>query len=128
MEVFKYKNMRKYIKSSSEFEPVINGCPEERETTINVLGSSQTMEIYTSDNVMITKLKKLLDANPDTIKCWEAGRFEGKVTGYFFEMPKKHLSFRSSFNKHSMSEESRIAFGERIKKFYSERKSNNDKK
>ena len=114
---------RKYIKSSKDLESITNVCADEKETTINILGNFQTAEIYTSDNSILTKLKKILDANPDTVKCWEAGRFEGKVTGYFFEMDKKHISFRSgSGNHYNMSEEARAAFGERVKKMHAEGK------
>lgn len=110
----------KYLKLE-DLEPIYNSCPEERETTIAYLGMEDTMKIYTSDSVTMTKLKKVFASNPDTVKCWEAGRCEGKVTGYFFEMPKKHLSLRQSFGG-GMSEEKKAAFGEKIKKLYSEGK------
>ena len=113
--------MKKFLKAN-QLENVFNNCPEERETTISISGTDQMMDIYTSDNSMITKLKKILDANPDTVECWEAGRFEdGKVSGYHFKMDKKHLSLRSSVGR-EMSEEAKNAFRERVKQMHAEGK------
>lgn len=112
----------KYIKNSKDLKPIFTCCVEERETTITLGAYSSAMTIYTADNTMLTKLKKVLDANPDTVKCWEAGKdSNGNVTGYFFEMDKKHLSIRQS-SGNNMSEEQKDAFRERAKKMREEGK------
>ena len=111
----------KQIFNLNELESIYNSCPEEKETTISILGNEKVMDVYTSDNTMLTKLKKVWNANPDTVECYEAGRCENKVTGYIFKMNKKHLSFRSAAEK-GMSEEARAAFGERVRNMYAEGK------
>ena len=112
--------MRKSIFTVDAIQSIHNDIPEERETTICISG--KTMDVYTSDNAMLNKLKKIFSANPNTVECWEAGRTsDGKVTGYFFKMDKKHLSFRNSSTR-EITEEQSAAFGERIKKLHAEGK------
>lgn len=102
-------------------EPIYNTCVEEKETIISISGNDNVLKIYTSDNSMLTRLKKILKLNPDTVKYWEAGRCEGKVTGYFFTMPKKHFSLRSTAGR-EVSEEQREAASKRFKKLAAEGK------
>lgn len=86
------------------------------------------MEIYTSDNSILNKLKKILIANPNTVKYWEAGRYDnGKVTGYVFQLPKKHLSLRLTAGR-EVSEEQREAASKRFKKLAAEGKLGRNKK
>lgn len=69
---------------------------EDQETTINILRNEQTAYIWTSDNTMVTKLFNVLKRYPDTWKCYEGSRdSKGNIQGYFFECPKKAISFRS---------------------------------
>lgn len=112
--------MRKIL-NINELEAVYNSCPEERETTISTLGNEKLMDVYTSDNVMLTKIKKIWASNPNTIECYEVGRCENKVTGYLFKMDRKHLSLRTTAGR-EMSEEARAAFGKRVKQMYAEGK------
>lgn len=85
---------KKYI-AWDEIEVINCRCMEEAETIINWSRKDETASIYTSDNTFVTKIKQKVKFNPTEYKCWEAGRDdEGKVTGYFFEMPLKYLSFR----------------------------------
>ena len=112
----------KQIFNIDDLESIFNSCSDEKETTITITGNSQTMTLYTSDSAMITKMKKLLTAsNFKDIECYEAGRINGKVTGYFFKMNKKHLSLRATANK-NLSKESRLAAKERFKTLASEGK------
>ena len=69
---------------------------DEQETIINISRTSDTVEIYTSDNTMITKLVNVMKLHPQNWKCFEYGKdLQGRVTGYIFECPKKAISFRS---------------------------------
>lgn len=86
---------------------------DEAETTICVERKGNTAQIYTSDNVMLTKLKKQMVKNPEW-KCWEAGRnTDNKVTGYFFEVPRRSVSIRAG-NKIEVSDERREAAAKRF--------------
>ena len=106
------------ILNVNQIENVFNTCPEERETSINISGNSQIMDVYTSDNNTLTKLKKIFKANPNSIECWEAGRnSDGAVTGYFFKMNRKHISFRSTAGR-ELSNEEREIMGERMRQLY----------
>ena len=73
---------------------------EEAETTITTNRVDDYITIYSSDNVMITKIAKAALNNPEGWLCWEAGRdSNNRVTGYFFKAPKKALCFRSGTRK-----------------------------
>ena len=111
----------KQIFNLNELESIGNSCIEEKETTVSVLGSENTMDVYTSDNAMLTKLKKIWASTPNTIECYEMGRCEGKVTGYLFKMDKRHLSFRAIVGR-EVSEEFKKAASERFKKLAAEGK------
>lgn len=112
----------KQLLKSNQIEAIYTTCTEERETTFTVLSNDQKMDIYTSDNTMLTKLKRVLENNPNTVECWEAGRNEdNKVTGYFFRMDKKHLSIRNVAGR-EVSEEQRAAASNRFKKLAAEGK------
>ena len=69
-----------------------------------------------------------MESNPKTVKCWLAGRNrDGDATGYFFLMPKKHLSIRLSAGR-EVSEEFKNAASERFKKLHAEGKIGKKKK
>ena len=113
--------MQNYLKVK-DLETICRSCNEERETTICTIANEDEMKIYTSDNTMLTKLKKVMEANPLTVKCWCAGRnSNGDVTGYFFLMPKKHLSIRITAGR-EVSEENKKLASERFKKLRAEGK------
>ena len=73
---------------------------EEAETTITTNRVDDYITIYSSDNVMITKIAKAALNNPKEWLCWEAGRdSNNRVRGYFFKAPKKSLCFRCGSRK-----------------------------
>lgn len=81
--------------------------------------------IYTTDNTVLTKLKRNIKLNPDE---WKLVRFstrssndgESEVTSVEVSCPKKYISFKSS--KRKMSEEQRKSASERFKKMWEEKK------
>lgn len=96
---------------------------EEAETTINLERVSKLVSIYTSDNTMITKIKRVLKKNPEGWKCWEASRDrDGNLTGYFFEAPKKVIGIKALSQRKEMSDEARRAVGERFKAMRAKRR------
>lgn len=97
-------------------EDIINvSCAsDERETTVQFSYNEKTAYIFTSDNTMITKLRKCVVANPDQWKCYEGSRdADGNLTGYFFEAPKKLVAFRKA-SVSSMTDEQKAAFALRM--------------
>lgn len=98
-----------------KLEFVFSRDKEEQETTISLMRNENAAEIYTSDNTMLTKFKKLVASNP---KDWQVIRVvkdsEGNYTGVFLKAPKNFVSFKTK-NK-ELSEEQRIEAAERMKK------------
>lgn len=69
---------------------------ESQETCIIIPRDSDIAYIGTSDPTMVTKLKKLMEKNPEAWKCYEGSRDrEGNMSGYNFEVSKKFISFKS---------------------------------
>lgn len=97
-------------------------CPvDEQETTVTFMRTDDMISVYSSDNTMITKLKKTLSGNSDDVKCWESNKTsDGRVSGYFFEMPKKYFTIKKSANSSSrqVTEEQREAARARFKKMW----------
>lgn len=95
-----------------------NRC--EQETAINWLRDDDIAIVCTSDFTMVTKLSKAMAKDPDNYKCfyYECNRDKetGRLGNYFFEVPKKLISFRAEREGSPMSEEQRKAVGERFKK------------
>ena len=93
-------------------------CPgEEQETTIVFTRNDTHMQIYTSDNTMLTKLKRLVKEDGGLWKCWCAGlNSGGNPTGYFFEGPKNMLTLRGK--KRELTEEQKLASANRMKQMW----------
>lgn len=112
---------RHYIEKATDLKTI--DCPysEEQETTINISRVDSQMTIFTSDNTMLTKIRKkafLPEEEGSLIrkdwKCWEgtmsaknANEEEPHPTGYFFLAPKKLLSFRGEVRV--LTEEEKMA-------------------
>ena len=85
----------------------------EAETSVGWYRGESTIHIFTSDNTVLTKLKKCMVKNIEGWQCYEAGRDKaGFVMGYNFIAPKKALRFVSGNEK---SEEQKTAASERMK-------------
>ena len=105
---------RKYV-DINKLESV-HSSSDEAETTITVGRNDKVITIYSSDNAMITKIERAALKNPENWKCWEGARSpDGKLRSYFFEAPKRALSFRGG-NKKELTEEARQAARERLAK------------
>ena len=64
---------------------------DDQETTINILRTDDTLELYTADSTMVTKLNKFVKNFPDVYK-FRQGEYG---SGVFYTFPKNLLSFRS---------------------------------
>ena len=76
---------------------VIKGVSsEEQETTVQMSRTEDVAYVWTSDNVVVTKIKKLMERAPDQWKLVKIStNAAGEPVGYFFECPKKLVSFRT---------------------------------
>lgn len=83
------------------------------------------MSIYTSDNTMLTKLRKLVAEAPDT---WRVIRITntptGEITSVTVEGPKDLLTLRTQKSTRALSEEQRKAAAERLAKIRANKQSN----
>ena len=87
---------------------------EEAETTININRAENTAIVWTSDNTVLTKMKKLMAASPEECKLVQvAWNKDGTPAGYEFSLPKKCVKFSAP---RKMSEEQRAALAERFAK------------
>ena len=113
---------RIYVSDAAQIESIsCNRC--EQETAINWLRDDDIIEICTSDLTMVTKLARMVEKDPANYKCfyYECNRDKetGRLGNYFFEIPKKLLSFRvgsEGKSKKNMTAEQRIAVAERFRK------------
>ena len=101
---------------------VIKGLSsEEQETTVQMSRTEDVAYVWTNENTMVTKIKKLMGRAPDQWKLVKIStNAAGEPVGYFFECPKKLGSFRAPV---SFSDETKKASAERgkeaLKKFRS---------
>lgn len=101
---------------------VIKGVSsEEQETTVQMSRTEDVAYVWTSDNVVVTKIKKLMGRAPGQWKLVKIStNAAGEPVGYFFKCPKKLVSFRAPV---SFSDETKKASAERgkeaLKKFRS---------
>lgn len=66
----------------------------EQEITISGYRSDDRLDVWVSDNVMLTKLKRAMKKAPDAYKLEDiVWTKDGTVAGYKFSMPKKRLRF-----------------------------------
>ena len=75
---------------------VIKGVSlEEQETTVQMSKVEDVAYVWTNENTMVTKIKKLMERAPDQWKLIKIStNAAGEAVGYFFECPKKLVSFR----------------------------------
>ena len=95
---------------------ITGNASDESEVCVTALKSEDVASIYTSDNVYLTKFKKLIEANPDVWKITKiVERPDGTISGVMLQAPKKCLSFRSGKEtERSLSEDQKTELRERL--------------
>ena len=97
------------------------GTPlEEQETVINWLRTDNVIQIYTSDNTMLTKLKKLMASGPDQYTLTDVSYYEGNPCSVTVTTQLRCLSLRAG-NKRDLSDEERQALSDRMKQITANR-------
>lgn len=90
---------------------------EEQETVISFSRKDERATVYCSDNTMLTKIQKLLNA-PDSEWTLEQTfkNTDGKPTGYEFSVTKKLIALRPKKKVgKELTEEERLALGARLR-------------
>ena len=97
-------------------------CHEEIETHINFSRyDDNNAYIFTSDNTVLTRLKKLLLSEKSEYKINKVFKCGEEIHGVEVTCPKDLISFRSGHR--DMTEEQKQAAGERMKKMWVDKKS-----
>lgn len=91
---------------------VMEVAGEEQETTISWYRRDAIAVVWTSDNTMLTKMKKLMAKSPDCKLKNITWSKDGEPTGYSFEVP---VRFVKVLKPKEVSEEQRMALSERLK-------------
>lgn len=88
---------------------------DEQETIITMLRGEEEVRIYTADNTMLTKLKKLMETGAKQYHVERIDRDrEGNPRGVFVVAPKRCLSLRAG-NERELTEEQKEALRERMR-------------
>lgn len=118
------RNQDRILKEYDLEELTISGNPsDESEVCVTALKSENVADVYTSDNVYLTKFKKLIEANPDAWKITQVvERSDGTVSGVMLQAPKKCLSFRAGKEVERVyTEEQKNALAERLRNMRSKK-------
>lgn len=114
----KAHNQYKALKEYDLEELTISGnSSEESEVCVTALKSEDFASVYTSDNVYLTRFKKLVEINPDAWKITQVvERSDGTVSGVMLQVPKRCLSFRAGKEVERVyTEEQKNALAERLR-------------
>lgn len=100
----------------------IGTCIDEQETIVTAARADDTIRIYTSDNTMLTKLKKLMAAPDSEYRLldvqYDSHHNPVSVT---VEAPERCLSLRAG-SKREISDEQRQVLADRMKQMAANRK------
>lgn len=110
-------NQHKILKEYDLEELTISGnASDESEVCVTALKSEDVADVYTSDNVYLTKFKKLVETNPDAWKITQVvERSDGTISGVMLQIPKKCLSFRAGKESERVyTEEQKTELKERL--------------
>jgi len=114
--------MRVEIFKEEEFES-IQGCkPIEQETACMKVRNEDKWLISTTDNTMISKLKRKFIESKGLWKAYKEITInkqtkKEEITTYFFEVPKNAVTFRTGIKREThFTDEQRKAIGERFRK------------
>lgn len=93
----------------------------DQETNISWARESDILYVDTSDSTFITKMKHVMERDPEHYKCFyyksNVDKKTGKPFNYVFEVDKKLLTFRvGNAEKREYTAEEKKALAERLKK------------
>lgn len=84
----------------------------EQETQISFNAAEDT-----ADPVMIRKMNKLVEENPEQFKSKVHSRYKGEVYAMLYTLPKKFVVIRTKERRNTMTEEQRKKISERMKQY-----------
>lgn len=108
--------MKTYIQVE-DIVPIYGISYEEQETCITYMHKDKVALISTNDNSFINKIKKRMQKSPNSYKCFIRCD-KANIDNYFFEVPKKLISFRTERPKKELTEEQRKVLSERARSIF----------
>lgn len=99
----------------------------EQETTIQYSRDGKELHLYTSDNTIVTKMNRLLNAPGTKWRLEKTTYLDGEPTGYFFVCEDKRvvsLKAKVAENTRQYTEEEKDILRERMKNAQEARKKN----
>ena len=116
------KHSDKHDKVKLELPEIINCEKSEQETIITKMRDDDYIQIYTCDNTMLTKLKKLMAAEGGQYEVVSVEHFgDGSVSGVTVRAPERCLSLRAGKTR-ELSDEEREALAARMREISSAKK------
>lgn len=89
----KKQNSAENLTLPDVFRSKIPAC--DQETTINTFRDDDYAVVYTCDNTMLTKLRRLQKSNPQAYQVVRVFKMGDEISGVEVKFPKKLLSFRT---------------------------------
>ena len=90
----------------------------EQETQINFNAGEAEATLYTADPVMIRKMDKIVEQNPEQFKSEVHSSYQGKVYGMNYIFPKKFVVIRTKDIVRNVTEEQREQSRQRLKQYH----------
>lgn len=88
----------------------------EQEVMISFNAAEDTAELYTADPVMIRKMDRLVEENPEQFSGKVHSTYHGEVYAKKYFFPKKFVVIRTKDIKRNVSEEQKEKARERMKR------------
>lgn len=79
----------------------------EQEVVINFNAEGESADLYTSSPAWITKMDKLVAANPEQFKVIQVGKCSGRVVSKRYKFPKRFITVRTKDKTVELTDEQR---------------------
>lgn len=107
---------------ASELE-AIDAIADEQETTLQRDRNEKLWHLWTSDNLVLTKMKKMMAQNPEGYKLTQISwTRDGTPAGYGFDIDLKLIGFKAKRLTRTLTEEQKAALSARAKEMQQIRK------
>jgi len=90
----------------------------EQETQISFNAAEDKAELYTADPVMIRKMNKLVEENPEQFQGKVHSRYQGKPYAMLYTLPKRFVVIRTKDRRNTITEEQRARARELMKQYH----------
>lgn len=109
-----------FYRENIQYLTLVGSSTEEQETVVNYRRSDEYAYVETTDQTVLTKLKKLVSQNPeewviDNITVPKDSTSKTNITSIRVRCPKKYISYRARSIEREITEEQRQALADRLR-------------